>query len=133
MKNIFIILTLLLSSTLYAKFINLNPTQVQKKIDQEVLLIDIRTPEEWRETGIVPTSKKMMFFSPDGTYDVQGWLNKLSTLVKDKNTPIVLICRTGSRTKILGDFLSKQVKFTNVFHLEHGIYSWMRNNRKTLK
>ena len=43
-------------------FIGLTPVQLEQKIKEGVVVIDIRTPPEWIETGVVPTSKKMMFF-----------------------------------------------------------------------
>lgn len=74
-----------------------------------------------------------MFFDEKGKYDVQSWLNEFSKYVKDKNQPFVLICRSGNRTSLVGEFLSKQMGYKNVFHLEHGIKSWIKENRKIEK
>ena len=133
MKQFLLIMFLVYGTISYASFVGINSAQLQEKIDQKVVVIDIRPPEEWKFTGVVPTSKKVMFFTPNGTYDVQAWLNKLSMLIEDQNTAFVLVCRTGSRTGVVGDFLSKQLKFKNVYHLEHGIVSWIQEGRKTTK
>ncbi|MGB5918562.1 rhodanese-like domain-containing protein [Arcobacter sp.] len=117
----------------FGDFKGLSPKMLQNKIDKNIILIDIRTPPEWEELGIVPTSKKIMFFDEKGKYDVQSWLNQFSKYVKDKNQPFVLICRSGNRTSLVGEFLSKQMGYKNVFHLEHGIKSWIKENRKIEK
>jgi len=114
----------------FGDFKGLSPKMLQDKIDKNIVLIDIRTPPEWKELGVVPTSKKIMFFDEKGNYDVQSWLNEFSKYVKDKNQDFVLICRSGNRTSLVGEFLSKQMGYENVFHLEHGIKSWIRENRK---
>jgi len=117
----------------FGDFKGLSPKMLQDKIDKNIVLIDIRTPPEWKELGVVPTSKKIMFFDEKGNYDVQSWLNEFSKYVKDKNQAFVLICRSGNRTSLVGEFLSKQMGYENVFHLEHGIKSWIRENRKVEK
>jgi len=117
----------------FGDFKGLSPKMLQDKIDKNIVLIDIRTPPEWKELGVVPTSKKIMFFDEKGKYDVQSWLNEFSKYVKDKNQAFVLICRSGNRTSLVGEFLSKQMGYENVFHLEHGIKSWIRENRKVEK
>jgi rhodanese-related sulfurtransferase len=123
----------LLQTYASASFIGLSPSQLEEKISKNIKVIDIRTPMEWNETGIIPNSHKIMFFAPDGKYDIQKWLDDLSNVIKDQNEPFVLVCRHGNRTKIVGDFLSSKLKFKNVFHLEHGIVSWIKENRKLVK
>lgn len=121
--------------SLYASagFINLNPSQLQEQIDKGTIVIDIRTPPEWRELGVVPTSKTIMFFNEKGGYDVQAWLNELSRHIKDKNQPFILVCRSGNRTGTVGNFLSKKLGFKKVYHLQHGIKSWIKEKRKVVK
>jgi len=123
-----------MSATLsYGQFIGLTPAELQTKIDQKVVVIDIRTPGEWADTGIVPTSHKIMFFDPSGSYDMKGWLNDISKYVKDKTQPFVLVCRSGNRTGQVGEFLSQKLGYKKVFDLDHGIKSWIKEKRKVTK
>ena len=128
-----ILLLSCLSIFAIADFIGINPSQLQKKIDQNIVVIDIRTPPEWKELGIVPTSDTIMFFDERGGYNINSWLNKFTKLVKDKNQPFILVCRSGNRTSMVGKFLSDQLKYKNVYHLQNGIKSWIKENRKTIK
>ena len=46
--------------------------------------------------------------------------------------PIILYCRSGNRSKKLGDALVSQVGLTNVSHLENGILGWMSSGHETI-
>jgi len=116
-----------------AQFINLSPTQLQEKIKEGVVVIDIRTPPEWKELGVVPTSKKLMFFNERGGYNVPAWLKEFNNLVKDKNQPFILVCRSGNRTGTVGNFLDKKLGYKNVYHLQHGIKSWIKEKKEVIK
>lgn len=84
----------------------------------EVTLIDIRQPEEWRQTGVALGVKRVSMRQPgggqafaQGIYEAAG---------RDLDAPIVLICRTGSRTSRLVPLL-KEMGFTNVVDVPEGM------------
>ncbi len=131
MKIVFSLLVLSVFS--FAQFIGIDPTTLKNKIDENVVVIDIRTPPEWVQTGIVPTSKTLMFFDQNGNYDVEKWLQKFTSYVKNKDQAFVLVCRSGNRTGMLGNFLSEKLGYKKVFHLENGIKSWIKEQRPTIK
>lgn len=131
MKNLFFIMITAIFA--FADFRGINPTQLQEMIDKNIAVIDIRTPPEWKEVGIVPTSQKIMFFDEKGGYDVPKWLEEFSAVVKDKDQAFVLVCRSGNRTGMVGNFLSKKLGFKNVYHLENGIKSWIKEGKQVIK
>lgn len=128
-----LLLAIYLCTFASADLIGINPKQLQEKIDENIVVIDIRTPPEWKELGIIPKSRPIMFFDQNGKYDIQGWMSEFSKYVKDKEKPFVLVCRSGNRTGSVGKFLSEQLGYKNVFHLQNGIKSWIREKRKTVK
>lgn len=128
-----IVLLLMFSLFVFADFKGINPSQLQEKIQENIVVIDIRTPPEWKELGVVPTSKTIMFFDEKGKYDVQNWLNEFSKYVTNKKQSFVLVCRSGNRTGIVGNFLSKELKYENVFHLQNGIKSWIKEKKEVVK
>jgi len=91
----------------------------QELIDSKIPIVDIRTPAEWKETGIVKNSIPIMFFNEQGAYDVNAFLTELNAKVDTKKT-FALICRTGSRTSIISAFLSKELKYS-VIDIKGGI------------
>jgi len=91
----------------------------KKLIDSKIKIIDIRTPSEWKTTGLVKGSYPIMFFDEQGNYNVEAFLGKLDKVVKKKEK-FALICNSGNRTQIAGNFLGKQQGY-NVIDLQGGI------------
>ena len=84
----------------------------------KITLIDIRTPPEWKETGVAKGAQLINMLHPQGA---PGFTNALLDKVKgDKNAPIALICRTGNRTTQVQRFLQAQ-GFTQVYNVSEGM------------
>ena len=84
----------------------------------KITLIDIRTPPEWKETGIARGAKLVNMLHPQGA---PGFTNALLEQVKgDRNAPIALICRTGNRTTQVQRYLQSQ-GFTQVYNVKEGM------------
>jgi rhodanese-related sulfurtransferase len=95
-----------------------------KIINSKIKIIDIRTPGEWKTTGLVKGSIPIMFFDEQGNYNIEAFLGELNKHVK-KNEKFALICNSGSRTQVVGGFLGNQMGY-NVIDLEGGIQSAIR-------
>lgn len=91
----------------------------QKLIDSKIKIIDIRTPGEWKTTGLVKGAIPIMFFDERGNYNIDAFVAELGKKVK-KNEPFALICNSGSRSRTLGSYLGKQLGY-NVIDLQGGI------------
>ena len=117
----------------YADFREVTSSKLQESISKGIPVIDIRRLDEWKNTGVVPTSHKLTFFDSSGKFDVKDWMSKFEKIVKDKNQPFILVCRSSHRTGKVGAFLDEQMGYKNVYHLKGGIRSWMADNRKTIK
>ncbi|MCH9814232.1 MAG: rhodanese-like domain-containing protein [Epsilonproteobacteria bacterium] len=97
-------------------------------------IVDIRTPGEWEQTGVIPGTTKIMFFDDRGSYNIEKFMAEFTKVVKDKNQPFVLVCRTASRTKVVGHFLTNDMGYTKARELGGGImFGWLNENRKTVK
>lgn len=118
-----------LSSFASAGLKEVSPAQLQSMLDQGVVAIDIRTPQEWQQTGIIPGSKTLMFFDAQGQYNIDSWLQEFEQLVTEKNQSFVLICRSANRTGRVGNFLAGQLKMENVYHLDGGIKNWIKQQQ----
>ncbi len=123
----------LLQMALLADFRSIDTATLEKMMKQNVPIIDIRTPAEWRETGVIKGSHKIMFFNDRGGYDIDKWMSQFQKVVKDKNQPFVLVCRTASRTKMVGQFLSTQMGYKYVNDLKGGIMQWKRYGKEVVK
>jgi rhodanese-related sulfurtransferase len=136
MKNIFKIL-LIFAITMqfaYAKFSQLDAKQTEALIKQGVPIIDIRTPSEWRKTGVIKGAKLLMFFDRQGKYDLNKWMRGFKQIVKNKNQPFILYCAHANRSNAVGKFLDEKLGYKNVNELSGGIiYGWIDKGRKTAK
>lgn len=71
------------------------------------LVVDIRQPHEWVETGVLPGARLIPFDDP------QSFLAALAPHLQE-NQPLVLICRSGNRTGRAGMILSQMIDNTVV-------------------
>ena len=128
------IMALLTSLSLAAGFSDVDNTQLKALQAKGVPVIDIRTPQEWKETGIIKGAHQMMFFDIQGNAHAKEWLNALSNVVKDKKTPFILYCAHANRTKAVGNWLVDKLGYTHVYELKGGIeYGWRDLGEKTVK
>ena len=95
------------------------------------LVIDIRTEKEWNTTGIIPDSHRLQFFSSTGKYDANKWLSDLNQLKTSPEQTVILVCRSGKRSGMVGDMLTKKMEMKNIHHLSTGIMPWIKAGNKT--
>ena len=91
----------------------------------EVLLVDIRTPQEWRETKIGASAVPISMHNA-------GFLKNLQQAVgNDKSKPVALICATGGRSRWLQKELARR-GYSSIYDVAEGMLSspagpgWLR-------
>lgn len=96
---------------------------LKRMVDEGALVIDIRRPEEWRQTGVIEGSRLITAFDPQGrmTDEFPALFGQLT----HPEQPVVLICRTGNRTDVLARILVEQAGYQNVYNVSDGITSWI--------
>ena len=129
-------LTLLLSIFLnlnvaQAQDIEIEVAQLKNLLDNNAVLVDIRREEEWKQTGVIFGSMLSTFFNKDGTANINVFLSDLRENVSAEQT-ILLICRTGRRTKVATKFMLSNTEFKEVFSVIGGIAEWKKQGFKTV-
>jgi len=114
---------------LFAQLQNIDIAAFERMQKEGVPVIDIRTPGEWRETGIIPGSHTITFFHADGRYSVPEFLAALKKLGITAKSPFILVCRSASRTRTLGSFLANKAGFEKVYELRGGILNWRAHGK----
>ena len=107
-----------------------SPTEFIELQKDGYIVIDIRREEEWIETGIIEGAETITAFTESGQLH-KDFQEKFFSLAKGPETPILLYCRTGNRTEMLGNALIDQVGLKNVYHLTDGIVEWKKSGNKT--
>ncbi|WP_094463578.1 FKBP-type peptidyl-prolyl cis-trans isomerase [Pannonibacter phragmitetus] len=105
-------------------FTDLDNGALKARIAAGIPVIDIRTADEWRETGIIPGSHLVTFF------DAAGQVNpdfgpELEKIIDSPDDEVILLCRTGNRSGMLAKYLSEQAGLTKVANVQDGIMSWI--------
>ena len=85
---------------------------------QEFQLIDVREIEEFEEVRLPDTVNIPMS-------EFQSRFDEI-----DEDVPVVLVCRTGGRSQMAGDFLSAS-GYDNVYNLLEGTMGWQRRDLPT--
>lgn len=103
---------------------NLNVQEVNTLLDtdKEVVLIDVRTPEEYKQ-GHIEGSDLINFYGSD-------FQNEIAKL--DKGKEYVIYCRSGGRSGKAVNMM-QQMGFEKVHNMSGGILAWNRANLKTVK
>lgn len=108
----------------YAEVTEIDNAGLQKLIAAGVPVVDVRTPPEWKMTGVIENSHLLMFFDEKGAFDARAWLEKLAGIA-GPDDPVVLICATGGRTRAITHFMDTQAGYNKVYNVTQGIRSWI--------
>lgn len=107
-------------------YINVDNAELQMMLEQNIPVYDIRRPEEWRQTGVIEGSKLLTFVDANGRLR-PDFIDRFTAAI-GQNDPVILICRTGSRTSTLARFLVEQMGYTQVFNVRDGITRWISDD-----
>jgi len=99
----------------------LSPTEFKTQSEGNVL-VDIRTPEEYKQGHIV-NATNINFYD-------KNFLSKFEEF--NKNEPIYIYCRSGNRTSKAASKLVN-MGFTKVYDLKNGINNWKKENLKIVR
>ena len=105
------------------KLVDAKPDDLKAAQKKGVVVIDIRRAEEWAETGIIKGAHTITAFTKSGQLHPE-FQTKFTAIVTTPDTPVMLYCRTGNRTGIIGNALVSQLGYRDVTHLSDGIVGW---------
>jgi rhodanese-related sulfurtransferase len=90
------------------------PTALRLAGNDEITLIDIRTPREWEKTGVGESANPIDMRRED-------FVAALDALVgNDRSKPVALICARGVRSARLSNALT-QAGYTNIIDVPEGM------------
>ncbi len=101
---------------------NLSPDEAYQLVQgkgQELFLLDVRTPGEYREARL--SNAKLI--------PISQLLKRLQEV--PKNRPILVYCAVGSRSSQVVGYMAR-VGFTEVYNLYGGIYAWNKKGYPVL-
>ncbi|XDZ64886.1 FKBP-type peptidyl-prolyl cis-trans isomerase [Alphaproteobacteria bacterium LSUCC0684] len=102
------------------------PEDLKSARDSGVTIIDIRREDEWASTGVIEGAHLITAFTEQGQLHPE-FQEKFSALVPNREVPVLLYCRTGNRSSVLGQALINELEFINVTHLTDGMIGWLED------
>ncbi len=93
----------------------------------DAFLVDIRTPGEWTDTGVIEGAHLVEFdFQRPGTF-----LPQIAEDIAD-GRQLVLICNSGNRTQVAAEFLAKQIP-NPIVSIEGGMQKVLASGYRTVR
>lgn len=126
-----IICALLVANSVFAEVVQIDEEKLKELLRSDITIIDVRTPGEWKQTGLVEGSHPIMFFDEKRQPLTQQWLKQTSEIISPEQE-LILICRSGSRSGMIAKFLSSQHQFVKVYNVQGGIMNWIKKGNKTV-
>jgi len=112
-------------------FTNIDNAQLKKKLAEGVKIVDIRRPDEWKETGVIEGSILLTAFDEKGRF-VRSFPSEFTkTVATDEE--VILICRTGRRSSALANALVNQAGYSRVLNVKDGIPRWLAEGGAVVK
>lgn len=124
------LLALALGGCAEPPYTNVDNTELKALLEKGVPLYDVRRPEEWRQTKVVQGSRTLTFVDAGGRLNPE-FLPRFTAEV-GKNDPVVLICRTGSRSDKLARELVA-MGYTQVYNVRNGIMRWISDGNPVVQ
>lgn len=112
-------------------FVSIDNSELKAKLAAGVKIIDIRRPDEWKQTGVIEGSHLLTAFDERGRF-VPTFPSEIAKLVK-QDEEFMVICRTGNRTAALANALATQGGYARVLNVKDGITRWIGNGGKVTK
>ena len=113
----------ILPTAAIAEVLNIDNAQLARLSASGTPVIDIRTENEWRSTGIFPGSRLLTFFDARGNANPPQWLQQVRSFSRP-DQPVILICRSGNRSTAAARYLSEQGGYATVYNVSQGLAGW---------
>ena len=125
------IFCLLIFKFAFAEVVDVNNEEIIKLSNIYIPIVDVRRSSEWVQTGVIPNSILLTFFDKDGNYNFDKWYEKLQLEINEGD-PIILICRSGKRSKIVANMIDKESDII-IYNAQSGINSWINKKLITVE
>jgi len=107
----------------FAEIVDINNEQITELSNSNIPIVDVRRSSEWEQTGVIPNSILLTFFDEEGDYNYHQWYEKLRLEI-DESKPVILICRSGKRSKIVAQMMNENFDLV-IYNAKRGIISWI--------
>lgn len=84
----------------------------------EIVIVDVRSPAEWAQTGVPAGAAQVTIHDPQGA---RGFADKLSAVIAENpGRPVAFICAAGNRSTTAAAFLER-MGASKVYNIKEGM------------
>ena len=124
--KIAIIIFILFSKFVNAEVIDINNKELSNLIEKEIKIIDVRTQNEWKSTGIIKGSFLVSLLNKNKKFIFEEWYAMFENNFSKKKS-IIFICASGVRSNYISNLVKKKDPDLIVYNLKKGINNWIRS------
>ena len=130
--KILLVILVLFTKFVNADVINIDNRELSNLIEKEIKIIDVRTQNEWKSTGIIKESFLVSLLNKNKKFIFEDWYamfeNKFGI-----NETIVFICASGIRSNYISHLVQRRKPDLKIYNLKKGINHWIRSGNKIYK
>ena len=127
--KIVIVIFILFTKFVNAEVIDINNRELSNLIEKEIKIIDVRTQNEWKSTGIIKGSFLVSLLNKDKKFIFKDWYEMFNNKFGG-NKSIIFICASGVRSNYISHLVKKKKPDLNIYNLKRGINYWIRSGNK---
>ena len=130
--KILLVLFVLFTKFVNAEVINIDNSELSSLIKKEIYIIDVRTENEWKSTGIIKESFLVSLLNKNKKFIFEDWYAMFENKF-GKNESIVFICASGVRSNYISHLVQRKKPDLKIYNLKKGINHWIRSGNKIYK
>ena len=130
--RLLLIIFILSSKFVNADVIHIDNRKLSNLIKKEIKIIDVRTQNEWKSTGIIKGSYLISLSNENKKFIFEDWFEIFNNKF-GRNKSIIFICASGVRSNYISHLVKKKEPDLIVFNLKKGINNWIRSGYKIEK
>ena len=127
--KIFLVILVLFTKFVNAEVIDINNKELSNLIEKEIKIIDVRTQNEWKSTGIIKGSFLVSLLNKNKKFIFEDWFAMFENNF-GKNKSIIFICASGVRSNYISHLVKNKNPDLIVYNLKKGINYWIRSGYK---
>ena len=127
--KVVIVIFILFTKFVNAEVIDINNRELSDLIKKEIKIIDVRTQNEWKSTGIIKGSFLMSLLNKNKKFIFKDWYEMFNNKF-GSNKSVIFICASGVRSNYISNLVKQKKPDLIIYNLRKGINYWIRSGNK---
>ena len=107
--KILLFIFILFSKFVTAEVIDIDNRELSNLIEKEIKIVDVRTQNEWKSTGIIKGSILISLLDKKNKFIFENWYKDFNKKIFE-NESVIFVCAVGVRSKFISNLISKNLK-----------------------